>query len=215
MRYIVIIAFFLLFNCTWSKESKKDAQNEEKDKWKKKDVRDFNDADVERLYDQWEEDEEDLPYDELPEWKKDPPKVDLSQLDPSNPEKLLMQSKRGRTLMIFATVAGNPTEKETEQITSLWHTSLFNAQYEIQRYVVGTNRVLFMMNNGAKAWEIKDYLVSLESCAEVTVEGKSYPGKGALMEQQKRAEATMKKEKEEEEEEEIKADDDDEENTNR
>lgn len=43
-----------------------------------------------------------------------------------------------------------------------------------------------MMNDGAKAWEIKDYLVSLENCAEVTVEGKSYPGRGALMEQQKR-----------------------------
>lgn len=28
---------------------------------------------------------------------------------------------------------GDPTEKETEQITQLWQTSLFNANYEIQR----------------------------------------------------------------------------------
>ena len=29
---------------------------------------------------------------------------------------------------------GDPTEKETEQITQLWQTSLFNANYEIQRW---------------------------------------------------------------------------------
>ena len=29
--------------------------------------------------------------------------------------------------------AGNPTEKETEEITSLWQGSLFNANYDVQR----------------------------------------------------------------------------------
>lgn len=28
---------------------------------------------------------------------------------------------------------GNPTEKETEQITQLWQSSLFNANVELQR----------------------------------------------------------------------------------
>lgn len=36
--------------------------------------------------------------------------------------------------MVFATVSGNPTEKETEEITSLWQSSLFNANFDIQRY---------------------------------------------------------------------------------
>ncbi|XP_048750957.1 LRP chaperone MESD-like [Ostrea edulis] len=150
------------------------------EKWKKKDVRDYSDADLERLFDQWEEnDDEELPEDEQPEWKREPPKVDLSQLDPNNPELMLQASKKGRTLMMFATVSGDPTEKETEQITQLWQTSLFNANYEIQRYVVGSNRVIFMIKDGSKAWEIKDFLVTQDRCQEVTIEGKNYPGAAA------------------------------------
>ena len=53
-----------------------------------------------------ENDDEELPEDELPEWKREPPKVDLSQVDASNPENLLKASKKGRTLMMFATVSG-------------------------------------------------------------------------------------------------------------
>jgi len=30
-------------------------------------------------------------------------------------------------------LTGNPTEKETEQITLQWQSSLFNAHYDIQR----------------------------------------------------------------------------------
>ena len=43
-------------------------------------------------------------------------------------------SKKGRPLMVFATVSGDPTEKETEEITGLWQGSLFNANFDIQRY---------------------------------------------------------------------------------
>lgn len=35
--------------------------------------------------------------------------------------------------MVFATVSGNPTEKETEEITGLWQGSLFNGNYDVQR----------------------------------------------------------------------------------
>lgn len=37
---------------------------------KKKDIRDYTDADIERLYDQWEEGEEELPEDEKPDYLK-------------------------------------------------------------------------------------------------------------------------------------------------
>ncbi|XP_061185415.1 LDLR chaperone boca-like [Saccostrea echinata] len=160
----------------------------ESEKWKKKDIRDYSEADLERLFDQWEEnDDEELPEDELPEWKKEPPKVDLSQLDPNNPELMLQASKKGRTLMMFATVSGDPTEKETEQITQLWQTSLFNANYEVQRYVVSSNRVIFMIKDGSKAWEIKDFLITQDRCEEVTIEGKNYPGAAAKSKDSKKS----------------------------
>lgn len=47
------------------------------------------------------------------------------------------------------------------------------------RFVVGSNRVIFMLRDGSMAWEVKDFLVSQDRCAEVTVEGQVFPGKAA------------------------------------
>ncbi|XP_020792746.1 LRP chaperone MESD [Boleophthalmus pectinirostris] len=159
------------------------AENQDKPK-KKKDIRDYNDADMARLLEQWEEDD-DIEDGDLPEHKRSPPPIDFSKVDPSKPEELLKLSKKGRTLMVFATVSGNPTEKETEEITGLWQGSLFNANYDIQRFVVGSNRVIFMLRDGSMAWEVKDFLVSQDRCAEVTVEGQIYPGKAAKKDESK------------------------------
>jgi len=56
------------------------------------------------LYEQWEEDEEPLPVDELPEWdpRKPQPQVDLNNF--KDPEELLKISKKGKSLMIFVKV---------------------------------------------------------------------------------------------------------------
>ncbi|XP_034082888.1 LRP chaperone MESD [Gymnodraco acuticeps] len=143
---------------------------------KKKDIRDYNDADMARLLEQWEEDD-DIEEGDLPEHKRSPPPIDFSKLDPSKPQELLKMSKKGKTLMVFATVSGEPTEKETEELTGLWQGSLFNANYDIQRFVVGSNRVIFMLRDGSYAWEVKDFLISQERCADVTVEGQVFPGK--------------------------------------
>ncbi len=47
------------------------------------------------------------------------------------------------------------------------------------RFIVGSNRAIFMLRDGGYAWEIKDFLISQERCADVTLEGQVYPGKGA------------------------------------
>ncbi|XP_040021827.1 LRP chaperone MESD [Gasterosteus aculeatus] len=145
---------------------------------KKKDIRDYNDADMARLLEQWEEDD-DIEEGDLPEHKRSPPPIDFAKVDPSKPEELLKMSKKGKTLMVFATVSGDPTEKETEEITGLWQGSLFNANFDIQRFVVGSNRVIFMLRDGSVAWEVKDFLVGQERCMDVTVEGQVFPGKAA------------------------------------
>ncbi|XP_073424764.1 LRP chaperone MESD [Dendrobates tinctorius] len=144
---------------------------------KKKDIRDYNDADMARLLEQWEKDD-DIEEGDLPEHKRKPAPVDFSKLDPKNPESILQMTKKGKTIMIFATVSGNPSEKESEEITSLWQGSLFNANYDIQRFMVGPNRAIFMLRDGAYAWEVKDFLVGQDRCADVTLEGQVYPGKG-------------------------------------
>ncbi|XP_018427169.1 PREDICTED: LDLR chaperone MESD [Nanorana parkeri] len=148
----------------------------EEKKKKKKDIRDYNDADMARLLDQWEKDDE-IEEGDLPEHKRKPAPIDFKNLDPGNPESILQMTKKGKTIMIFATVSGNPTEKETEEITSLWQGSLFNANYDIQRFPVGPNRVIFMLRDGGYAWEVKDFLVGQDRCEDVTLEGQVYPGK--------------------------------------
>ncbi|XP_078539053.1 LRP chaperone MESD [Lissotriton helveticus] len=150
---------------------------------KKKDIRDYNDADMARLLEEWEKDD-DIEEGDLPEHKRPAAPVDFSKIDPKNPESVLKLTKKGKTLMVFATVSGNPTEKETEEITSLWQGSLFNANYDIQRFIVSSNRAIFMLRDGSYAWEVKDFLVQQDRCADVTVEGQVYPGKGAEPETQ-------------------------------
>lgn len=163
----VCLCLLLLLSLTGASEEKK----------KKKDIRDYNDADMARLLEQWEEGD-DIEEGDLPEHKRSPPPVDFSKLDPKNPEGILQMAKKGKTIMVFVTVTGNPTEKETEEITSLWQGSLFNANYDIQRFIVGSNRAIFMLRDGGYAWEIKDFLVKQDRCADVTLEGQVYPGKG-------------------------------------
>ncbi|XP_003225952.1 LRP chaperone MESD [Anolis carolinensis] len=145
---------------------------------KKKDIRDYNDADMARLLEQWEKDD-DIEEGDLPEHKRPSAPIDFSKIDPSKPENILKMTKKGKTIMMFATVSGEPTEKETEEITNLWQGSLFNANYDVQRFIVGSNRAIFMLRDGSYAWEIKDFLINQERCADVTLEGQVYPGKGA------------------------------------
>nr|CAD7441319.1 unnamed protein product [Timema bartmani] len=171
--FIVINLCLLVPSITYSKKIK----GEDKPSWAKKDIRDYNDADLERLLDQWEEDEEPLEEDELPEHLRPQPKIDFSQIDMSNPENLLKLSKKGRTLMVFVSVVGNPTRQETEQITQLWQTSLWNSHIQAERYLVDDNRAIFMFKDGSQAWDAKNFIVEQEKCKEVVIENKTYHGK--------------------------------------
>ena len=68
----------------------------------------FSDRDLEKLYEQWEEDEEPLPVDELPEWDPRKPRkgIDLSDMSKYNePEDFLKASKKGQSVMMFVRVS--------------------------------------------------------------------------------------------------------------
>lgn len=95
----------------------------------------------------------------------------------SNPEKLLEQTKKGRTVMTFVSVTGNPTRNEAEEITKLWQTSLWNNHIQAERYMIDDNRAIFMFKDGAQSWSAKDFLIEQERCESVTLENKVYNGK--------------------------------------
>lgn len=152
-------------------------QDTDKPAWAKKDIRDYNDADLERLLEQWEEDDEPLEDDELPEHLRPQPKFDFSKIDMTNPENLLKLTKKGRTLMTFVSVDGNPSREETEEITKLWQSSLWNNHIQAERYLVADDRSIFLFKDGSQAWDAKEFLIEQERCKEVVIENKSYYGK--------------------------------------
>ncbi|XP_053205596.1 LDLR chaperone boca-like [Panonychus citri] len=143
----------------------------------KKDLRDYNDVDIEKIFEQWEEKDDPLEPDEVPEWKREPPKVDFSAFNFNNPEDVLKASKKGKSLMVFVNVYGKETRPETDQVTSLWQTSLMNNHILAERFIIEDNRAIFMFKDGAQAWDAKDFLIDQEFCDSVTIENKPYWGK--------------------------------------
>ena len=153
--------------------------DEEKPDWAKKDVRDWKDADLERLLDQWDEDEEAIPPDELPDGHPDKPQpqLDLSKLDMRNPDQLMMASKKGKTVMMFATILDFVDKEDSEEISSLWQTGLYNNHIQSERLMIEDDKVMFMFRDGAWAWEAKDYLLEQERVDEVQLEQNTYYGR--------------------------------------
>ena len=172
----------------------------DKPDWTKKDIRDMTDADMERLLDQWDEDEEPIPADELPDGHPDKPQpqLDLSKLDMSNPEELMKATKKGKTIMMFVKVTDFVDRDETEEISSLWQTGLYNNHVQAERFLIEDDRVMFMFRDGAYAWEAKEFLLEQERCEEVQLEQQTYYGKnskGELAEEKKNKEEKEKKKK--------------------
>lgn len=173
MAKVLFILVFICFTISFAKKPK----TEEKPDWAKKDIRDFSDADMERLFDQWEEDEEPLPEDELPEHLRKPPSIDISKLDMTDPGNVLQATKKGQTLMMFVSVANKPSRARTEEITKIWQTSLWSNHIQVERYLVDDDRAIFMFKDGAQAWTAKEFLVEQEELKDVQLDSQTYSGK--------------------------------------
>ncbi|XP_046451904.1 LDLR chaperone boca-like isoform X1 [Daphnia pulex] len=177
-RKLNIVILLFAFNSLLLVNGGKKSKDGEKPAWAKKDIRDYSEADLERLLDQWDEDEEPLPNDELPEHLRKPPPIDFSKIDTSDPENLLKVSKKGKTIMTFVQVAGDVTRNEADDMTKLWQSALWNNHIQAERFMVDDNRAIFMFRDGSQAWEAKNFLVDQDRCFSVTIENKIYPGKG-------------------------------------
>merc|ERR1712150_319047 len=150
------------------------AENEDpKNAWKKKNLSDYTDHDLEKLYEQWEE------VDELPEWdpRKPRPGIDLSDMSKfGDTEDFLKASKKGQSVMMFVKVSNIASKAEAEEITSIWQTGLWNTNIHVDRFMIEDDRAIFMFKDGSLAWEAKDYLLEQERCLEVQLEQKTYHG---------------------------------------
>ncbi|KAL5244155.1 hypothetical protein ACI65C_011565 [Semiaphis heraclei] len=147
----------------------------EKPSWAKKDINSYSEADMERLLDQWEEDEEPLEPDELPEHLRPPVNIDPTLLG-SDPDAMLKLSKKGKTLMTFVKVSPKYNKDDVDKITKIWQSSLWNNHIQAERFMVDDNRAIFMYKDGSQAWDAKDFLIQQEDCVDVTIENQVYKG---------------------------------------
>ncbi|KAL3995131.1 Chaperone for wingless signaling and trafficking of LDL receptor family protein [Acanthocheilonema viteae] len=139
--------------------------------------------DLERLYDQWiENDDDELEEDELPPYKRKTQQPDLDKImkQAKTPEELMMLSKKGQSVMMFVGIGdvnGKRAEKfYTERWIGVWQNSLFNNHIDVQTFTIDDNRAIFMFADGSKAWEGKDFLLKQPQVSEVSLEGRQYPG---------------------------------------
>lgn len=140
----------------------------------------ITDLDLENLYDEWEEsDDEKLAPDELPAYKRPPPPLGNNKEDIfKDPEKLLIASKKGRTVMAFVTVANNPSKEDTEMLTQRWQVGLTNMHMKCERFVVSDDRAIFVFEDGSLAYEAKSYLLDQPELKEYSIDNQTWQGKG-------------------------------------
>lgn len=143
----------------------------------------MTELDLEHLYEQWEEsDDEKLPPDELEPHKRPPPQVKLPISQDGkplgSPEELMMASKKGKTVMAFVTVANNPTREDTELFTQRWQVGLTNAHMKCERFVVADDRAIFVFEDGSLAYEAKKYLLEQPELKEYSIDNRVWQGKG-------------------------------------
>ncbi len=151
--YFLIICFGLLY--TFDTIKANDDGFKRQQTHFNKDLRDDTDRDVDSLFEEWEvkfifvflffftlkiydqdNDEEILPEDERHDYYirgKNRPMFRPEDFVGKEPEHVMKMSKKGQTLMMFATVSGSPTRRETEEITQIWWASLKNALYDVTR----------------------------------------------------------------------------------
>lgn len=186
----LLVSVLFIVNLLWhvaSADSNNKNNNDSAKKKKKlpKDPLYITDVDLENLYDEWEEsDDEKLPPDELPPHKRPPPPMSIPKEGDINndlfkdPQKLLMASKKGKTVMAFVTVANNPSKEDTELLTQRWQVGLTNMHMKCERFVVSDDRAIFVFEDGLLAFEAKEYLLSQPELKEYSIDNQSWQGKG-------------------------------------
>ncbi|XP_043288100.1 LDLR chaperone boca [Venturia canescens] len=161
--------------------------------WKDKDILDMTDADMERLLDQWEEGDDPLEPDELPEHLRPAPKIDMTQLDTSDPDNILRMTKQGKGVMMFVDVIPEKTPEEAEVIMKIWQGSLMNNHIIAERYPIDQKRSVFLFREGSQAVDAKQYLLEQPECKHITLEGQTFEPKRTAPNKEKDSKKKSKK----------------------
>ncbi|CDW54129.1 MRP-S35 and Mesd domain containing protein [Trichuris trichiura] len=144
---------------------------------KNKNPRDYTDKDIEGLFDQWEEnDDESLDWDEIDGWKR-PPTLDLNLLKVKNNEEASRILKKGRRMSMYVKFDPKLSRRQVDDVTNIWLIRFFNSHIQSQRRFVNDKEVEFLFFDGAQSWDAKKFIMEQDEVLELMLEGNKYPGK--------------------------------------
>lgn len=143
-----------------------------------KDWGSMNDADFERIYQEWRDNDEEDDGEEEDPMKAPQQDLDLD-LESLSEEAIRREAMRGRTVMVYVTMVGLPSEYDTRVTGQRWQMGLLNGSIRTELFVMGKGRVIVQTGQGERAVEIKDFLVQQPEVWSVRIDGKKFPGLGA------------------------------------
>jgi len=190
-RKMLILKLSVLSLCVFGAEKKRNKR-----------IEGISEKEFHDLHEQWDdEDIEDGLVDDmdLPEHKREKRQLpmdvimkDPQRLDKPTQEDVMWKSKH-RTLMIFVDIVEKDfwlakeeprqrpwsSRKFAEDVSAKWEGMLHNAhELGIMRFQPDDDQILFKLDDGARAYAIKDFLIEQEECIHVSIEKTSFYGKG-------------------------------------
>ena len=144
----------------------------------KRDWNSMSDADFERIYQEWRDNDEEDDGEEEDPMKAPPQDLDLD-LENLSEETIRRETMRGRTVMVYVTMVGLPSEYDTRVTGQRWQMGLMNGNIKTELFVLGKGRVIVQTAQGERAVDIKDFLVKQPEVWSVRIDGKQFPGLGA------------------------------------
>merc|ERR1739848_384159 len=123
------------------------------------------------------------------------------------PPEITKELKHHRTLMIFVDILDKEywekkdkkvrpysTPEFSEKISERWEGMLHNAhELGITRFLPDDDQVLLKLDDGSRAFAIKDFLIEQEECIHISIENTDYWGAGDKYVNYRKADAEKKK----------------------
>jgi hypothetical protein len=108
------------------------------------------------------------------EWKekmntKKAPKLDMNDPASMNEEAILASTKT-KTQMLFTTIRqpNGWTKEDTDKLSAQWRDLLVTNALEAKTYVIDEHQILFVVDNGEQAIEVKKFSLSRPQTLKIT-----------------------------------------------
>ncbi|KRZ11698.1 26S proteasome non-ATPase regulatory subunit 1 [Trichinella zimbabwensis] len=141
--------------------------------------RDYTDADLQGLFDQWEANDDPLDPDEIEGWRKPPP-LDLNLLKVHTSEQASRIIKKDREMKLFVKFDPKMSRAEIDDLTNIWLMRFFNNHIISKRRFSQEKEVEFLFIEGSQAWDAYHFVMDQDEVYEVMLEGNKYKGKAQL-----------------------------------